>query len=93
MNYFNKTANEIKYDNLFLLYLNEELCTTSKINKDGLIIKGKFMPRNIESIVRKFIEIYKKCTVCNSYNSFLIKNNRLLFKKCINCKAEICITK
>ena len=87
----NESAQEITYDNYFLDFLKQESSTTCDVSKDGIVMRGNFRTNHIQSIIIKFFNKYKKCETCNSFNSFLFKNNRNLYKKCLDCSSEYCI--
>jgi translation initiation factor 2 subunit 3 len=87
----NKTAKDINYDNIFMDFLKDETSTTCDIGKGGIAIRGNFRNNHIQNIIIKFYKKYKMCNICNSCDSFLIRENRLLFKKCIDCNSQSCI--
>ena len=87
----NESAQEIPYDNYFLDFLKQESSTTCDVSKDGVVMRGNFRTKHIQSIIIKFFNKYKKCETCNSFNSYLFKNNRNLYKKCLDCSSEYCI--
>ena len=87
----NKTAKDINYDNIFLDFLKDETSTTCDIGKGGIAIRGNFRNSHIQNIIIKFYKKYKMCNTCNSCESFLIRENRLLFKKCLGCNSQSCI--
>ena len=91
MKSINESAQEIKYDNYFLEFLKQESSTTCDVSKDGVVMRGNFRTKHIQSIIIKFFNKYKKCETCNSFNSYLFKNNRNLYKKCLDCSSEYCI--
>ena len=79
----NETSKDIKYDNYFMDYLKDEVSTSCDITKEGISMRGNFRNNHIQNIIIKFFNKYKKCETCNSFNSFLLKRNRFLYKKCI----------
>ena len=87
----NKNAKEIKYDNMFLDFLKDETSTTCDIGKDGIAIRGNFRNNHIQNIMIKFYKKYKMCNTCGSCDSFLLRENRLLHKKCLSCNSQFCI--
>jgi small GTP-binding protein len=87
----NNSAQEIKYDNYFLDFLKQESSTTCDVSKDGVVMRGNFRNNHIQTIIIKFFNKYKKCETCNSFDSYLYKNNRNLYKKCLDCSSEYCI--
>lgn len=54
------------------------------------ILKGRFYPRNIESLLRKYIREYVMCQMCKSSNTLLEKDHatRLHNIKCSQCGAS-----
>ncbi|VEU44672.1 unnamed protein product [Pseudo-nitzschia multistriata] len=59
-------------------------------NMDGnqrLIIRGKYVPKYIESLLRKYVVEYVTCEMCRSPNTVLKKDSstRLHFLECSDC--------
>ena len=72
-------------------FFETELGTDSSIDGSKcLIIKGKFLSTQIESILKKYINEYVTCLVCRSGDTILIKDSftRLLFLECEKCKSK-----
>lgn len=62
-------------------------------NMDGnqrLIIRGKYVPKYIESLLRKYVVEYVTCEMCRSPNTVLEKNSatRLHFLSCSDCGSN-----
>eukprot|EP00591_Stephanopyxis_turris_P000420 CAMPEP_0195525204 /NCGR_PEP_ID=MMETSP0794_2-20130614/25514_1 /TAXON_ID=515487 /ORGANISM="Stephanopyxis turris, Strain CCMP 815" /LENGTH=245 /DNA_ID=CAMNT_0040655605 /DNA_START=79 /DNA_END=816 /DNA_ORIENTATION=+ len=62
-------------------------------NLDGnqrLVIKGKYLPKYIESLLRKYILEYVTCRMCRSPNTELAKDagTRLFFCSCRDCGSS-----
>ena len=62
-------------------------------NMDGnqrLIIRGKYVPKYIEFLLRKYVVEYVTCEMCRSPDTELDKSSatRLYFLKCSNCGSE-----
>eukprot|EP00440_Ansanella_granifera_P001803 gb/GFBE01001945.1/.p1 GENE.gb/GFBE01001945.1/~~gb/GFBE01001945.1/.p1 ORF type:complete len:218 (+),score=69.27 gb/GFBE01001945.1/:1-654(+) len=58
---------------------------------DGqLILKGKYLPKHCESLLRKYIKEYVTCEMCKSANTELKKDSstRLTAVECTNCGAS-----
>jgi translation initiation factor 2 subunit 2 len=69
-------------------YMTAELCTECSINgTNQLIIKGRFVPTYIDSIMKKYIQRYVYCSSCHSLNTSLTKDSvsKLFFIRCGNC--------
>jgi len=65
-----------------------ELGTEGSIDgNQRLVIRGKYVPKYIESLLRKYIGEYVTCQMCRSANTDLTKDSvsRLHFCKCRDC--------
>jgi len=52
-----------------------------------LVIRGKFVPKYIESLLRKYIGEYVACLMCRSFSTSLTRDSvsRLFFVSCQDC--------
>jgi len=89
--YLNKNAQDLKYDSFLLDFIKDESSTTCDLGKNGLAMRGKFMKQNIQNILMKFLKKYKQCNTCGSFDSYLLRENRIIFKKCLNCSSQFSI--
>jgi len=65
-----------------------ELGTTANLDGNGrVVIKGRFMPKQLESLVRKYLTEYVICKTCGSRDTILKKENRLHF---LECMSSVC---
>ncbi|ETW02158.1 hypothetical protein H310_05730 [Aphanomyces invadans] len=71
--------------------------TLSELGTDGnldgtqrLIIRGRYVPKYIESLLRKYITEYVTCQMCRSPNTTLTRDNvtRLHFVNCQECESS-----
>lgn len=79
-----------KFDHV-LLYMMSELGTTGAIdNNQRLLIKGRFPPSQIESILRTYIIDFVRCSSCHKLETILTKDNisRLTFIYCHKCGSS-----
>lgn len=68
-----------------------ELGTEGSIDgNQRLIIRGKYVPKYIESLLRKYVVEYVTCEMCRSPNTDLKKDagSRLHFLKCNDCGSS-----
>lgn len=68
-----------------------ELGTEGSIDgNQRLIIRGKYVPKYIESLLRKYVVEYVTCENCRSPNTELVRNSstRLYVLKCNDCAAD-----
>lgn len=66
-------------------FMMAELGTEGSIDgSQRLVIKGKFVPQYIESLLKKYIKEYVICQMCKSFNTSLTKDSvsRLHFVQC-----------
>ncbi|KAM3159567.1 Eukaryotic translation initiation factor 2 subunit beta [Lachancea thermotolerans] len=69
-------------------YLFAELGTSGSVDgQRRLVMKGKFMPKQMENVLRRYILEYVTCKTCKSINTDLRKeqSNRLFFLVCKSC--------
>jgi len=67
-----------------------EFGTEGSIAGDGqLILKGKYMEKHAESLLRKYIKEFVTCEMCKSANTALSRDSstRLYMVSCANCGA------
>lgn len=70
-------------------YLFAELGTVGSVDgSQRLIIKGRFQPKQIENVLRRYIVEYVTCKTCKSPNTLLLKENRIYFMKCESCGSQ-----
>ncbi|KAG5455680.1 MAG: domain found in IF2B/IF5-domain-containing protein [Olpidium bornovanus] len=85
-------------------FLFAELGTTGSTDgEQRLVIKGRFTPKQIEAIIRRYISAvgaqisvlflfvrsvdYVQCKTCKSPDTILVKENRLFFLQCESCNS------
>lgn len=76
-------------------YLFAELGTSGSIDgEQRLIIKGRFQSKNIEGVLRRYIQEYVICRTCKSMNTELKREaaNRLHFIVCKACGSTKSVT-
>ncbi len=82
-----KTLNRSS-DHVFAFMLSE-MGTTGSIDASmRMVIKGRFPPKAVEQIIRRYVVEYVSCSSCKSPNTALQKSNRLYFMQCNNCGAR-----
>lgn len=72
-------------------FLMAELGTEGSIDgNERLIIRGRYLPKYIESLLRKYVLEYVTCEMCRSPNTDLIKDqgSRLYFCNCRECGSK-----
>ncbi|RKO97665.1 hypothetical protein CXG81DRAFT_12202 [Caulochytrium protostelioides] len=67
-------------------FLFAELGTTGSIDgAQRLVIKGRFQPKQIENVLKRYIVEYVTCKTCKSPDTILTKEARLYFMHCEAC--------
>lgn len=70
-------------------FMLAELGTTGSIDgSNRMVIKGRFQPKAVEHVIRKYVSEYVMCSSCKSPDTDLHKENRLYFMQCNNCGAR-----
>ena len=74
-------------------FMLAEMGTTGSIDASNrMVIKGRFPPKAIEQIIRRYVAEYVTCSSCKSPATVLQKQNRLYFMQCNNCGARRSVT-
>jgi len=64
-------------------YLEIELGTSTSVDMDKrLVIKAKFYPKEVISIVKNYLNEYVICKICGCRETKLERENRITFLKC-----------
>ncbi|EGO26793.1 hypothetical protein SERLADRAFT_368302 [Serpula lacrymans var. lacrymans S7.9] len=70
-------------------FLFAEMGTTGSVDGSGrLVIKGRFQPKQIENVLRRYIVEYVTCKTCKSPDTLLTKENRIFFMSCESCGSR-----
>ncbi|XP_026192886.1 eukaryotic translation initiation factor 2 subunit 2 [Cyclospora cayetanensis] len=78
-----------------LQFVLAELGTEGSIAGDGqLVLKGKYGPKHIEALLRKYITEYVTCQMCKSPNTTMTRDSRtrLWHQACSACGANRSVT-
>lgn len=71
-------------------YIMTELGSDCSIDTLGrFVIKGKYAPAYIESLMHKYMQEYVICSSCHKYNTTLTRDNisRIYFIRCNDCTS------
>ncbi|MEM1578974.1 MAG: translation initiation factor IF-2 subunit beta [Archaeoglobaceae archaeon] len=69
-------------------YLVKSLGTAGIIDNGRLILQGKFTEEEIQKEINEYVKIYVLCRECNAPDTELIKEERVLFMRCLACGAK-----
>lgn len=70
-------------------FLFAELGTSGSVDgTQRLVIKGRYMQKQLETVLRKYITEYVSCKTCKSINTKLSKENRIYFLECNSCGSR-----
>ncbi|KAG5860008.1 translation initiation factor 2 subunit beta [Encephalitozoon hellem] len=74
-------------------FLCSELMTTGSVNKDGkLLLKGMFIRSEVQEVLRRYIEHFVVCKICESVeDTDIVRDKRLYFLKCSKCGGARCV--
>jgi len=67
-----------------------EFGTEGNMASGQLILKGRYLPKHAESLLRKYIKEFVTCEMCKSANTTLSRDSssRLFMVSCGNCGAS-----
>lgn len=87
---------EIFSPSVLKLFLKEHICKdlSTEINEKDTeaTIIGKFNSSKIQTSIASWATKYISCPICKSCFSYISRENRLIYKNCIDCSAKTCIT-
>ena len=71
------------------IFFENELKTSVSINQDGaLVITGIYKQNGIMTILTSYMKEFIICKQCNSCDTNLIKENKILFLICSKCLSK-----
>jgi translation initiation factor 2 subunit 2 len=71
-----------------LKFLTREMATAATLQESRAIFKGKFYRDTFERLIRRYMEIFVICPVCNLPDTRIVKEKRLSFLVCEACGAK-----
>ena len=74
--------------NHLLKFLSGEMATAGTINGTRAIFQGRFNTDTLERILKRYVEEYVTCPICNRPDTNVIKEKRLHFLVCDACGAR-----
>jgi translation initiation factor 2 subunit 2 len=70
-------------------FLLAELGTSGSVDGNSqFIIKGRFQSKQIENVLRRYINEYVSCHTCRSPETILRKDTRMFFLQCESCGSR-----
>lgn len=69
-------------------YLVKSLGTAGFVDNGRLILQGKFTEEEIQKEINEYVKIYVLCKECNAPDTELMKEERVLFLRCLACGAK-----
>ncbi|GJS83648.1 eukaryotic translation initiation factor 2 subunit beta [Tanacetum coccineum] len=73
-----------------MTFLEAELGTTGSLDSyHKLELNGRFVPKNLEGILKRYADKYVICYSCESENTSLVKHSGALFVRCRRCNWDI----
>ena len=76
-------------------YLLAELGTSGSLDSQSrLVIKGRFLPKSFETVLRRYVNEYVLCPGCKSVDTLLDRDSttRLMHLRCQQCGASRTVT-
>lgn len=74
-------------------YVTSELVTNGSVKEDGnLYVKGNFIRSEVQEVLRRFIEHFVVCKICDSVEETdIVREKKLYFLKCSKCGGSRCV--
>jgi len=73
-------------------YMFAELGTTGSVDaNEALLIRGRYQSKHIEPVLRTYARMYVICSTCQSPETDLCKDSRLLFLQCRRCGSRVTV--
>ncbi len=69
-------------------YLVKALGTAGFLEAGRLTLQGKFTEEEVQKEVDSYVKDYVLCKECNSPDTILVREERILFMKCMACGAK-----
>lgn len=70
-------------------FIRTEFRTTTSMNAyNHLVVRGKYRQQHIESIIRSYLKSYVICCSCFSFDTRMVRENRLNFIECKMCASK-----
>jgi|LakMenEpi03Aug12_release.lakeMendotaPanAssembly.Ray.scaffolds.fasta_scaffold18050_11 translation initiation factor 2 subunit 2 len=75
-------------------FIMSEISSQTTVNSNKqLVMKGYFSSKKIDTVIKKYIDGYVTCFMCNSFDTFIERDKiiRIDFMHCCNCNASRCV--
>ncbi len=69
-------------------YLVRSLGTAGVIESGRLVLQGKFTEEEVQKEVEDYVKTYVLCKECGAPDTELVREERILFVKCLACGAK-----
>lgn len=86
LNQIAKTLNRSE-DHIYK-YIVKSLGTAGFVDNGRLVLQGKFTEEEIQKEIDEYVKNYVLCKECNAPDTELIKEERVLFLRCLACGAK-----
>ncbi|GBF93026.1 eukaryotic translation initiation factor 2 subunit beta-like [Raphidocelis subcapitata] len=76
-------------------FLLSELGTSGSLDgQQRLVVKGRFLPKSFETVLRRYVNEYVLCPGCKSVDTLLDRDaaTRLMYLRCQQCGASRSVT-
>lgn len=75
-------------------FLFSELGTNGSFDAEqNLLIKGRYVQKHIMKVIKSYIKQYVACPSCQSFDTKILKRNKLQFLDCQACQSESVINR
>lgn len=87
--YLNDFASYIKRPvNHIFKFLLHEFLTSGSVEKDRVMLTGRFSPKQVQDKLKLYLQKYVYCKVCSSPDTEMIKQGKIYVIRCLACGAQ-----
>ncbi|MCC6003151.1 MAG: translation initiation factor IF-2 subunit beta [Thermofilum sp.] len=72
---------------VLLRFILKEVALPGVYENGVAVIHGEVAPQTLNRLLERFYNEYVKCPVCNAPDTFLVKEKRFMYIKCMACGA------
>jgi len=85
---FKEVADLLNRDPPVLLrFILREIALPGVYENGVAVIHGEVSPQTLNKLLERFFNEYVKCPVCNAPDTFLVKEKKFMYIKCMACGA------
>ena len=73
---------------MVLRFLSKEMATAGTLDRSRAIFQGRFRPDTLEKLLKRYVDEFVMCPICERPDTKIVKEKRLYFLVCEACGAR-----